>query len=123
MPSAKFIFPSNFGMLVRDEMFTIQIAINNLQTGVSTNTENTYMSSPQELNADGEIMGHSHVVIQQLTGFDQTVPTDPRIFVFFQTLTDPAVNGVLFANVTDGLHPGYYRIETFHSGANHQPSA
>ena len=68
-------------------------------------------------------MGHSHVVVQQLTGFGQTTPTDPTKFAFFKALNNPAVNGVLTGDVTGGLPAGYYRIAVFHSGMNHQPSA
>jgi hypothetical protein len=84
-------------VLNQSTAFTIQSAINNFP------------------------IGHSHIVIQQLTGFDQTTPTDTRTFVFFDTLNDPAVNGILTSNV-GGLPAGYYRIAAFHSGANHQPS-
>ena len=81
------------------------------------------MSAPTEINTSGDVVGHSHVVIQQLTGFGQTTPIDPATFVFFKALNDPAVNGVLSTNVTGGLPTGYYRIAAFHSGMNHQPSA
>lgn len=123
IPSAKFIFPPNFAALAKNRMFTIQVAINHLETGWFTNPDTTFLSAPLVVNADGDVMGHSHVVIELLTGFGQTTPTDPKQFVFFKGLNLPAVDGVLSTNVTGGLPAGYYRIAVIHSGANHQPSA
>lgn len=123
MPSAKFIFPPNFAALAKNTMFTVQVVVNHLETGWFTNPDTTFLSAPLVVNANGDIMGHSHVVIELLTGFGQTTPTNPKSFVFFKGLNLPAVNGVLSTNVTGGLPPGYYRIAVIHSGANHQPSA
>ena len=122
MPSAKFIFPPNFAALTKGESFTVQLAINHLETGWFTNTAETYMSNPTRVNADGDVLGHSHIVIQQLTGFGQTTPLDTSKFVFFKAMNDAAVNGVLSIDVAGGLPSGYYRIAAFHSGTNHQPS-
>ena len=124
MPSAKFIFPPNFAAVTKNQTFTVQIAINNLETGWFTNPAETFMASPLETNTTtGNIIGHSHFVIQKLTGFGQTTPIDPKVFVFFKAINDAAVNGIMSADVTGGLPVGYYRIATFHSGMNHQPSA
>jgi len=122
MPSAKFIFPKNFETVVKNKTFTVQLAINHLETGWFTNPQNTYMSSPQVVNGGGDVMGHSHLVIERLTGFNQTTPTDPKTFEFFKALNDPAVNGTLSCVVTGGLPAGYFRIAAFHTGMNHQPS-
>ena len=123
MPSAKFIFPTNFGTIPVNQTFTVQVAIQHLDTGWFTNPDKTYMSGPQEVNAAGDVMGHSHVVIELLTGFNQTTPTDPKDFKYFKGLNGPAVNGVLSCDVpSDRLGVGYYRIAVIHSGANHQPS-
>ena len=122
MPSSKFIFPPNFAVLTQTTTFTVRVAISHLQTGVFTNVDSTYMAAPVEVNASGDVIGHSHIVIQQLSGFGQTTPMDPKSFVFFKAINDAAVNGVLALDVTGGLPAGYYRIATFHSGANHQPS-
>ena len=123
MPSAKFIFPPNFAALRANQTFTVKIAVNHLDTGWFTNPGNTYMAAPIAVNAAGDVFGHSHIVIDRLTGFGQTTPTDPRTFVFFRALNDPAVNGVSSLDIAGGLPAGYYRIATFHTGANHQPSA
>lgn len=123
IPSAKFIFPPNFEALAKYTNFTIQLAVNNLETGWFTNPDTTFMSAPLQTDGNGNVMGHSHVVIEQLTGFGQTTPTNPKNFVFFKGLNSPAVNGVLSTTVTGGIGPGYYRLTVIHSGANHQPSA
>ena len=122
MPSSKFIFPPNFAALKANETFTVKIIVNHLDTGWFTNPGNTYMAAPIAVNAAGDVFGHSHIVIDRLTGFGQTTPTDPRTFAFFRALGDPAVDGFQSTDVTGGLPAGYYRITTFHTGANHQPS-
>ncbi|KAF9650676.1 hypothetical protein BDM02DRAFT_3185166 [Thelephora ganbajun] len=123
MPSAKFIFPPNFAALTKNASFTVEVAISHLDTGWFTNPQKTFMSSPQEVNARGDVIGHSHIVIERLTGFGQTTPTDPKSFVYFKALNDPAVKGVLSTVISGGLPAGYYRIAVFHTGANHQPIA
>jgi len=122
MPSAKFIFPPNFAAVTKNQTFTIQIAINHLETGWFTNSFESYFAAPVQVNADGDVIGHSHVVIQKLTGFGQTTPLDPKTFVFATVITTAAVNGVLSVNAP-ALDVGFYRIATFHSAANHQPIA
>jgi len=122
IPSAKFIFPPNFATLAKGQAFTIQIAVNHIETGWFTNSQETYVSAPVQVNANGDVMGHSHLVIEALTGFGQTIPTDPKVFKFFKVLGDPAsADGVLSTTVTAGLDAGYYRIAVFHSAMNHQP--
>lgn len=122
IPSAKIIFPPNFEALAKNSTFTVQVAVNHLETGWFTNPDTTFLSAPVVVNANGDVMGHSHVVVEKLSGFGQTTPTNPMSFVFFKGLNLPAVNGVLSTNVTGGLPAGYYRIAVIHSGANHQPS-
>lgn len=122
IPSAKFIFPPNFEVLAKASPFTIELAISHLQTGWFTNAQSTFLSAPVEVNGFGDVIGHSHVVIEKLSGFGQTTPTDPKGFTFFKAMNNPAVNGVLSVDVTGGLPAGHYRIAAFHSGGNHQPS-
>ena len=122
MPSAKFQNPANGGTLAANTDFTIQLAINNLETGHFTNPTTTFHMAPQVVNDAGIIKGHSHVVIEQLTSLDQKTPTDPTKFVFFKGLNDVAKNGVLTTTVDGGLPAGTYRIATINSSANHQPA-
>ena len=60
------------------------MAIKNLQTGNFVNAQKNYFAAPQQLNGGGTIVGHSHVVVEKLSGLDQTTPTNPKEFVFFK---------------------------------------
>jgi hypothetical protein len=42
--------------------FDVVIAINNLATGQFTNPASTYYSAPQQLDAQGLILGHSSLI-------------------------------------------------------------
>jgi hypothetical protein len=121
MPSAKFVFPTNGGTVTADQTFTIKISINNLATGNFVNAETNYFAAPQQLNSDGLILGHSHVVVEKLESVEQTTPTDPTAFTFFKGLNDAAQNGELTADVANGLPAGAYRLSSINTAANHQP--
>jgi len=121
MPSAKFVFPSNGAVIPGNKAFTIQMAISHLTTGNFVNAASNYFSAPQQVDASGDIIGHSHVVVESLTSLNQTVPTDPTKFAFFKGLNAAANNGILTADVTSGLAPGAYRLASINSAANHQP--
>lgn len=60
------------------------MAIKNLQTGAFVNAQANYFAAPQQLNDQGVIIGHSHVVAELLDSPDQTTPTDPKKFAFFK---------------------------------------
>jgi hypothetical protein len=120
MPSAKFQFPKNFGTIRANKPFTITMAINNLETGDFTNAEAAYFSAPQQLNKQGVITGHSHVVVEQIGSLQSTTLNNPNKFAFFKGLNGQAVNGLLTADVTGGLPAGVYRLSSINSAANHQ---
>ncbi|PPQ83413.1 hypothetical protein CVT26_004367 [Gymnopilus dilepis] len=122
MPSAKFAFPQNFGTVKANQSFTIQMNIQNLETGHFVNAQENYFSAPQQLNAQGQIQGHSHVVIEQLNSLTDTTPTDHKKFAFFKGLNAAAVSGQLTASVDNGLAPGVYRLASINTAANHQPA-
>lgn len=121
MPSSKFVFPKNFDTVAPNKAFTVKMAIKNLATGQFTNAQNKYFAAPQQLNKQGIILGHSHVVIETLKSLTQTDPTDPTKFAFFKGLNDVAKNGVLTADVTKGLPAGAYRLCSINASANHLP--
>jgi len=121
MPSAKFQFPKNFGTIPANKPFTITMAINNLETGDFTNAEAAYFSAPQQLNKQGVITGHSHVVVEQIGSLKSTTLNNPNKFAFFKGLNGQAANGLLTADVTGGLPAGVYRLSSINSAANHQP--
>lgn len=91
-----------------------------MQTGSFTNAANTYFAAPQQLNNAGQIIGHNHVVIEAIPSLTSTQPTNPRVFAFFKGLNNPASNGQLSADVTNGLPAGTYRISSISSASNHQ---
>ncbi|BGP57344.1 hypothetical protein JCM8202v2_004985 [Rhodotorula sphaerocarpa] len=109
MPSSKFQGPKNLDTIPANTDFTIQMAINNLQTGNFVNAQSNYYSAPQQTNGQGQIIGHSHVVIEQIDSLTSTTVTDPTKFAFFKGLNDRAANGVLSATVTGGLPAGVYK--------------
>ena len=121
MPSSKFTNPANGDTIPANQTFTVSMAVNNLQTGTFVNANSNYYSAPQQLNSAGTIIGHTHVVIQQLQSLDQTSPIEPTSFVFFKGINAAAVDGVVTADVDGGLSPGFYRIASINSAANHQP--
>ncbi|KAF9651289.1 hypothetical protein BDM02DRAFT_3163282 [Thelephora ganbajun] len=120
MPSVKFEFPSNGGDIQPNTPFTIVMNTNGMQTGTFTNAANTYYAAPQQLNNAGQIIGHNHVVVEQIPALDSTQPTNPRVFAFFKGLNAAAVNGKLTADVTKGLPAGTYRMSSITAAANHQ---
>jgi hypothetical protein len=121
MPSAKFTNPKNLDVIPPNQAFTVSLAIQGMETGHFVNAQENYFSAPQQLNNQGQIQGHSHVVIEKLDSLSQTTPTDPTKFAFFKGLNDAAVKGILTADVTNGLPAGTYKISTINSAANHQP--
>jgi len=122
MPSAKFQFPTNGGTIAANVPFNISMAISNLETGNFVNAQQNYFAAPQQLNAGGQIIGHSHVVVEALASLGQTTPTDPTKFAFFKGLNNAAVGGLLSAEVPTGLPAGTYKVSSINTAANHQPA-
>jgi len=121
MPSAKFVNPKNGDTIAANTDFTAQLAVANFQTGVFTNAQKTYFAAPQTLNAQGQIIGHTHIVIEKLSSLTQTTPTNPTTFTFFKGVDAPASGGIASADVTAGVPAGAYRICSINSSSNHQP--
>jgi len=84
IPSTKFTNPKNGDTITANTPFTISLAINKLETGNFVNSDTNFLSAPQQLNQQGLIIGHSHVVIEALSALDQTTVTEPTKFAFFQ---------------------------------------
>ncbi|KAJ7226024.1 hypothetical protein GGX14DRAFT_423539 [Mycena pura] len=121
MPSAKFNFPKNGDSINANVPFNATLNIQGIQTGVFTNAQKTYFAAPQTLNAQGQIVGHTHIVIETLSSLDQITPTDPKKFFFFKGVDAPAQDGIAAALVTTGVPAGAYRICSINSSSNHQP--
>jgi hypothetical protein len=121
MPSSKFVNPPNFGTIKANTPFTVEMNIQNMQTGFFANAQKNYFAAPQVLNAQGQIQGHSHIVIEKIDSLQQTLPTDPQVFAFFKGLNAAAVAGKLSAEVAQGLPAGVYRLTSINTATNHQP--
>jgi hypothetical protein len=121
MPAAKFVSPTNGQNLQANTAFNIQMAVNNLETGNFVNADTNYYSAPQQVNAQGDIVGHSHFTVQAVPSFTSTKPLDSTVFAFFKGVNSPAVNGVLTESVTSGLPAGSYRLCSINTDANHTP--
>ncbi|KIY63800.1 hypothetical protein CYLTODRAFT_413777 [Cylindrobasidium torrendii FP15055 ss-10] len=121
MPRSKFTSPKNLATVKANTKFTVTMAITNMQTGVFVNAAANYFAAPQQLTADGAIIGHSHFVIEKIDSIDSVALTDPTKFAFFKGINTAAKNGILSADVTDGLPEGVYRLASINSSSNHQP--
>ena len=123
MPSSKFVNPKNNDKVAANKDFTIQMAIKNLETGNFVNPNTNYFAAPQQVNAQGNIKGHSHVVIEKIDALDSVTVTDPTKFAFFKGLNAAAnAQGILSVAVTGGLPAGVYRLASINTAANHQPA-
>lgn len=121
MPSSKFSNPANGDTITANQAFTISMNIQNLDTGNFVNANENYFAAPQQLNAQGQIIGHTHVVIEAINGLADTTPTNPQTFAFFKGVNTAAVNGAVTADVTSGVPAGTYRLCSINSSSNHQP--
>ncbi|BGP34320.1 hypothetical protein JCM10296v2_006135 [Rhodotorula toruloides] len=122
MPSCKFVNPRNLDTIPANQDFEVQMAINNLVTGNFVNAQQNYFAAPQNVDQNGVIIGHSHVVIEPIDSLTTTTVSDPTQFAFFKGLNDAAQNGILSATVTGGLPAGTYKLSSINSAANHQPA-
>ncbi|KAH6605605.1 hypothetical protein Trco_004758 [Trichoderma cornu-damae] len=123
MVSAVFVNPQDGDTLPSDTTFNIQVQTVNFAPGTFTNATSTYYSAPQDLDGNGNIIGHTHVTVQSTgNSLNPTQPLDPKLFVFFKGINDAGNGqGLLSATVTGGLPAGNYRLCSMSSAANHQP--
>jgi len=121
IPTAKFVFPTNFATVKANTNFTVKLSVSKLTTGNFVNAAANYFSAPQQVDGQGLIKGHSHIVIEKLNSLTSTTPLDATKFAFFKGLNDKTQNGVLSAVVAGGLPAGTYRVSSINTAANHQP--
>lgn len=122
IPSCKYVSPQNLDTLKANTPFTMKVNVKNAQLGVFTNADENYYSAPQQVNKQGLIIGHTHLVVEEVGTLKSTTPTDPNNFAFFKGIDDAAdVDGNVSANVTAGLPQGVYRMSTIGTTANHAP--
>jgi hypothetical protein len=124
MPSAKFQFPTNGGTVAANTAFNVQLKVKNIELGNFVNAQASYFAGPQQVNAQGNIIGHTHVVIEAIDSLASTTLTDPTKFAFFKGVDQGQDgNGVVSVAVAAGLPDGFYRMTTINSSANHAPVA
>jgi hypothetical protein len=73
-----------------------------LTAGSFTNAAATYYNAPQNLAGNGQIIGHTHVTVQDLgNSLEPSQPPDPVQFAFFKGISDAGNgNSLLSADVT-----------------------
>ncbi|KAH9060816.1 hypothetical protein EDB87DRAFT_1614201 [Lactarius vividus] len=121
MPSSKFTNPVNGQDIAANTPFDITMAVNNLVTGNFVNAASNYYAAPQQVDAQGNIIGHTHFTVQSIPSFTSTQPLDPNVFQFFKGVNGAAANGVVKETVTAGLPAGFYRCCSINTDANHTP--
>jgi len=122
IPTSKFSNPVNNQVVPENTPFNITMNIVNMQTGFFTSATNSYYAAPQQLNAQGLLIGHSHFVVEPVDSLTSTKPTSALGFSFFKGVNTAAVDGVLSAPVPSGLPAGTYRLGSINTAANHQPA-
>jgi hypothetical protein len=122
MISAMIVNPQPGDQITAGETFNISVQTVHLDAGFFVNPTTNYYTAPQNLNKDGDIIGHCHVTVQEIGSFKSTNPPDPVTFAFFKGIDDAGNGqGLLQAVVTDGLPAGIYRVCTMIAARNHQP--
>lgn len=124
MVSSVITFPVQGSADIESETtFNITVQMSNIAAGTFTNADANYYSAPQQLSANGLVIGHTHVTVQDLgVTLNPTVPLDATQFAFFKGINDAGNGqGLLSATVTGGLPAGNYRVCTIAAAANHQP--
>lgn len=93
MISSVITSPKNGQTVQANQNFTISVQTQNLQAGSFTNADSTYYAAPQQLNAQGQVIGHTHITVQDMgNSLNPTQPPDPTQFAFFKGIND-AGNG------------------------------
>ncbi|KAJ7854919.1 hypothetical protein B0H13DRAFT_2503602 [Mycena leptocephala] len=126
MPSSKFTFPKNLDTITANQNFTLKMVLKNVDADHFTNAKENYFAAPQQLNADGVIIGHTHVVIETIPSLTSTTATDPNTFVFFKGINtgldaEGQVSTLVGSAKTPGVPAGTYRLCSMNAAMNHQP--
>lgn len=122
MISAMITFPQPGDTITAGKSFDVTIQTTHLDAGVFVNPTTNYYTAPQDLNEEGDIIGHCHLTVQSIGDLKSTTPPDPATFAFFKGIDDAGDGaGLLTATVTDGLPEGAYRVCTMIAASNHQP--
>ncbi|GJN69824.1 hypothetical protein PLICBS_003876 [Purpureocillium lilacinum] len=111
MISAIITQPQPGDTLTSDTTFNVSVQTTHLAAGNFVNPTTSYYTAPQDLDDNGDIIGHCHVTIQDIGSLQATTPPDPTKFAFFKGIDDAGNGrGLLQAVVQVGLPPGVYRM-------------
>ncbi|KAL5348912.1 hypothetical protein ACLOAV_006337 [Pseudogymnoascus australis] len=122
MISAMISNPQPGDKVPADTTFSITVQTKHLKAGFFANPTTNYYTAPQELDDNGDIIGHCHITVQDIGDLKSTTPPDPRKHAFFKGIDDNGNGkGLLKAVVEGGLPAGVYRVCTMIAARNHQP--
>lgn len=123
MISAIILEPQTGQTVAANTPFKIRVQTQNLDAGAFTNPTITYYNAPQDLNGNGQIIGHCHVTLQDLgNSLNPSNAPNPTAFTFFKGIDDAGNGrGLLEADVAAGVPAGFYRVCTMIAAKNHQP--
>ena len=118
IPSVKILNPKNGDIIPSGSPFTVSLGSKNFAGTFSTSAIQTYMTAPQQLDPQGNVMGHFHLSIEKLSSFNQTTPTDPSVFAVSRGIFNNPPSSEIPADL---LEPGLYRAMVSLHTANHSP--
>ncbi|WVF65978.1 hypothetical protein IAT40_000716 [Kwoniella sp. CBS 6097] len=119
MISTTFVSPKNFDTIPAGQTFTIGLQTRGMTMGSFVNAQKNYYAAPQQVDSSGKVVGHAHVVIQEMEAIDSPALLDPNTFTFFKGLDLGDVNGLSTIDVQGGVPAGAYRLCTIMSSSNH----
>ncbi|KAJ3951210.1 Pathogenicity cluster 5 protein d [Colletotrichum tropicale] len=124
MISAMITNPQPGTKLQAGQTFNVSVQTTHLKAGNFVNPTTNYYTAPQDLDGNGDIIGHCHITIQDIGSLTSQTPPDPSKFAFFKGIDDAGNGkGLLQAAVEGGLPAGTYRVCTMIAAQNHQPVA
>ncbi|KAJ7194941.1 hypothetical protein GGX14DRAFT_475483 [Mycena pura] len=122
LPSVRITQPTNLATLQKNTSISLQFIARNLQGGVFVNPTTRYLSEPQDVDDTGNVIGHFHVVIEELDALNSTIPPDIRNFVFFSVIHNPFIGSdSIQSSIPNGLPVGFYRATVTTHAASYQP--
>ncbi|KAJ3070244.1 hypothetical protein HK102_006724, partial [Quaeritorhiza haematococci] len=121
MVSTLIVKPSYDAKLDPQKDFTVEIVVNNMETGFFDDPQSLYYRTPQTLNSAGIIQGHQHISIQELSARGLASAPDAATVAFFQGINEGGQ--ILSVRVPAGTisNNGVYRICSITGTRGHQP--
>ncbi|KAJ3053080.1 hypothetical protein HK097_005114 [Rhizophlyctis rosea] len=122
MVSSIIIYPAPGDVVRAYKNFTVTLRTANLAGASANNDKTNNFGSPQHLDENGYVVGHTHVTVQYMgPDLKPQRPLDTKKFAFFLALnTEFHKDGSAEVEV-QGLKPGGYRVCTMATQAGHQP--